>query len=294
MSDLFVRAAAIPKALADLLRELSPIALAFSGGLDSRFLAHAARLQALVHAKPEMHLFHSIGPHMPAAESAAARAWAEANGLGFTVVPIDPLHLPEVRANGRDRCYHCKRLIFSRLAEAARKHFSDRSTLCDGSNASDRLLYRPGIKALRELGVRSPLAEIEMDKSAIRTVAAVTGMEDPGQRARPCMLTRFAYNLSPSPEALAAVDKAEQTIASLLAAAFGALIPDFRLRLVGPSEALGNGLPYMPELHLSARPDGKTARKLEEAVIGHGFVKPVLVVLDTVSGHYDRSGEEGS
>ena len=283
---------ALPRALTSLLPGLSPIALAFSGGLDSRFLAHTARLLAADGAGPEIHLFHAAGPHVPATESADAQAWAEANGFAFTAVPADPLSLPDVRANTRERCYHCKRLLFSRLADAAREHFSCRATLCDGSNASDFLLFRPGFKALRELGVRSPLAEAALDKAAIRAFAAATGLDDPEQQARPCMLTRFAYGLAPSHEALAAAAEAERNIAGLLRSLFPASIPDFRLRLVGALESLKRTLPYTTELHLSMRPDEATARRLEEAVAEQGFVPPTIVVLDTVSGHYDRQDEK--
>jgi uncharacterized protein len=279
---------ALPKALASLLARLSPIALAFSGGLDSRFLAHAVRLAAADGSGAEVHLFHATGPHVPVAESADARAWAVANGFGFTVVPVDPLSLPEVRANAKDRCYHCKRLLFARLGEAASEHFPDRATLCDGSNASDLLLFRPGLKAIEELGVRSPLAEAALDKASIRAIAAATKLDNPEQSARPCMLTRFAYGLAPSYEALVAAAEAERSIAILLRSLFPPPIPDFRLRMVGTSDTPGSILPYTTELHLAARPDEANACRLKEAVAEQGFALPLIVVLDAVSGHFDR------
>jgi len=292
MADPSPASSALPKPLASLLPGLSPIALAFSGGLDSRFLAHAARLLDADGLGPKIHLFHVTGPHVPVTESADAKTWAEANGFGFTAVPADPLHLPEVRAGARERCYYCKRLLFTRLADAAREHFSDRATLCDGSNASDRLLFRPGLKALKELGVRSPLAEAGLDKTAIRAIAAASSLDDPNQQARPCMLTRFAYDLAPSHEALAAVAEAEQRIAALLRPLFPLGLPDFRLRLVGtldtPLDNPRRALPYTTELHLSTQPDAATAHRLQDAVAQQGFSVPLIVVLDTVSGHYDR------
>ena len=282
---------ALPKPLAALLPELFPIALAFSGGLDSRFLAHAARLFTAANGREaQIHLFHAAGPHVSATESAQAAAWAEANGLGFTAVSADPLSLPEVLANTRERCYHCKRLLFSHLAAAAQEHFSGQATLCDGSNASDQLLFRPGRKALQELGVRSPLAEAGLDKAAIHAAAAATGMDDPSQQARPCMLTRFAYDLAPSHAALAAAAAAEQSIAAILRPLFPAGVPDFRLRLVGALDTPGDTgtLPYITELHLTAQPDAACAHKLTMAVAGQGFLVPRIVVLGAVSGHYDR------
>jgi len=280
---------ALPKPLVSLLSKISPIALAFSGGLDSRFLAHAARLLAA-----DIHLFHATGPHVSAAESVQAKTWAEANGFGFTAVSADPLQLPEVRAGIKERCYYCKRLLFTRLVDAAREHFSGQATLCDGSNASDRLLFRPGLKALKELGVRSPLAEASLDKTAIRTIAAASGLDDPNQQARPCMLTRFAYDLAPSHAALIAAAEAEQGIAALLRPIFPHGLPDFRLRLVGIPNNLDNpehALPYTTELHLSVRPDAATSRELQNIVAAQGFFVPLIVTLDSVSGHYDRLGE---
>ena len=288
MPDASFVSSPLPEALTALLPKLSPIALAFSGGLDSRFLAHAARLTAADGPGPDIHLFHAAGPHMPAAESADAQTWAAANGFGFTIVPSDPLSLPEVRANTRERCYHCKHLLFTRLAHAAQKHFSGRATLCDGSNASDLLLFRPGIKALRELGVRSPLAEAGLDKATIRAVAAATGLDNPDQQARPCMLTRFAYDLAPSHEALIAAAEAERKVSLLLASLSQRPLPDFRLRLVSPLDTPGNTLPYTTELHLSTRPDDATALELVRAVAEQGFAPPLIVVLDSVSGHYDH------
>ena len=309
MADPHPASGALPpdlyKTLASLLPELSPIALAFSGGLDSRFLAHVARLLAADGSGPKIHLFHATGPHVPATESADARAWAEANDFGFTAVPADPLVLPEVRAGSRERCYYCKRLLFTRLAEAAQehfqKHFSGRATLCDGGNASDLLLFRPGLKALKELGVRSPLAEAGLDKTAIRAIAAASGLDNPNQQARPCMLTRFAYGLAPSHEALIAAADAEQAIAATLRPLFPSGLPDFRLRLVGTLDNPGRALPYTSELHLSTRPgapgasygpDAATSRRLQEAVAAQGFAEPLIVVLDAVSGHYDRLDEK--
>lgn len=289
MSQRTIPAHDAVRALGAVLTELFPMALAFSGGLDSRFLAHAARLLSSGQGEPKIHLFHAVGPHISGAESAAARAWAETGGFGFTAVPINPLLLPEVRANTRERCYHCKRLLFTALALAAGGTFrGGRGTLCDGSNASDAALFRPGLKALRELGVRSPLAEAGLDKESIRAAAAASGMDAPDQRARPCMLTRFAYGLEADAAALAAVDRAERNIAALLHSAFPPPGPEFRLRLVGPLKTAGGALPYRTELHLSARPDKATARELQRAVAGQGFAAPRLVLSDAVSGHYDR------
>ena len=281
---------ALPPELTGLLRELSPVALAFSGGLDSRFLAHVLGMLARSGEIPPGGLFHASGPHVPARESGAAGAWAGARGLPFTAVRLDPLELSEVRGNTKERCYHCKRLIFTRLREAAAESAGNRRfTLCDGSNASDALVFRPGLRALKELGVRSPLAEAGLGKDDIRRLAALTGMDDPGQQARPCLLTRFAYGLSPTHAALSALERTEWDIATILSGADGSPGPDFRLRLIAAGAGGDGTLPYACELQVAARPDAAAAKSLEEAVVRQGFAKPSLVILDAVSGYYDRA-----
>lgn len=282
-------------ALTRRLREASPLALAFSGGLDSRFLAHmAARL-----AKDGVRawLFHIQGPHVPAAESAEASAWAREHGLGLTLIDLDPLRIPQVRTNDMLRCYHCKRYLFMALREAALAHpafAGETPVLCDGSNLSDRDSYRPGLRALEELGVRSPLAEVGLTKEAIRGLAAQTGLDRPDQQARPCLLTRFAYGLSPTARALAALEAAEAAIAALLAAEC-ASVPEFRLRFVAEAEHAMPSNASSPladafclELHLGAEPPERLKQQLIAAVVAQGLAHPRLVTLERISGHYDR------
>ena len=130
-----------------LLRGLGPMTVALSGGIDSRFLTHAA-----LHAGVPLSLVHVCGPHMAAAETAYALDWAAGVGLGVRVLELDPLGLPEVASGSRERCYACKTLLFREILRVAK------GVVCDGSNISDADQFRPGMRALRELGVRSLLA----------------------------------------------------------------------------------------------------------------------------------------
>ena len=100
------------QALLPVLRHW-PLAVAFSGGLDSRFLCFALR-----RAGCDVLALHATGPHVPQAESEAARRWARAQGLPLLEVRHDPLSLPEVAVNSRERCYACKRVLMRRLREA--------------------------------------------------------------------------------------------------------------------------------------------------------------------------------
>lgn len=282
-------AMSLPGRLTVFLQKAPALAIAFSGGVDSRFLAHAAVCCGRL---PDTRLFHMRGPHVQRRESEEARAWALRRGFAYSECAVNPLDEAEVRANGRERCYHCKRFSFSRLLAEAEACMPPGFLVCDGSNASDGLGYRPGLRALRELGVCSPLAQAGMDKAAIRALGAATGLDNPGQRARPCLLTRYAYGLVPDTGSLSALAKAEEDVGDALARAgrrFGP-VPDFRLRLTG--RAAGASAPafaYTVELHVAAPLAEPLARELAALVVARGFAEPALLVLEGVSGHYDRT-----
>ena len=132
----------LPEAFAAALRGLPPLAVAFSGGLDSRFLCHAARLCGC-----DVLALHARGPHIPPEESAQAAQWARENSLPLLLVDFDPLALPEVAANSRERCYGCKKGLITTLRMALRETEGERDEsrrlLCDGSNADDLRALRP-------------------------------------------------------------------------------------------------------------------------------------------------------
>ncbi len=275
--------------LGAVLRTLAPngrLGIAFSGGLDSRFLAHAAASQGLSPI-----LLHACGPHMAPAESAGARAWAEQRGLLFRAVAVNPLDQPSVADNAPDRCYACKRFLFTTLLQTLREAGNAATNpagagpdlpLCDGSNLSDRQGYRPGMRAIQELGIRSPLAEAGFDKPRIRELAWRTGLDDPDQQARPCMLTRLAYGLRPTADLLARLARAEASVAGILADLSGEALPDFRLRVPAQGRTL---------LHLTVDVSPRTRRELAGAVAGCGLPEPEIERVSELSGYFDRLRE---
>lgn len=209
-------------ALQSLLGNLPEVAVAFSGGLDSRFLCHAALLCGC-----RVVALHAHGPHVPRQESLLAQSWARQHGLHLLLVDYNPLPAPEVAGNSRQRCYGCKRGLVAALRRALARW--PEAVLCDGTNADDVLALRPGLRALAEGGVRSPLAEAGMSKEVVRVVARGTGLDRPDQRARPCLLTRLAYGLAPREDLLLRLARAEEKLESLGGAAGG--LGDLRLRL---------------------------------------------------------------
>lgn len=216
--------AALQTILAAILREKT-LAIAFSGGLDSRFLAQVALQVAADRGR--VRLLHLAGPHMAAAETARAEAWAATQGASFTLLAVNPLSVPLVRVNSPERCYHCKLVLFQTLLGQIR---AEDSVLVDGSNATDAAGYRPGLRALAELGVRSPLMEAGLTKDDIHALAAEIGLSEPWQRARPCLLTRFPYSMTIVDSTLRQIESLEARAEQVLGN--GPDSPDFRLRVM--------------------------------------------------------------
>lgn len=276
----------VPAVLARVLRGLPRVAVAFSGGLDSRFLCHAALLCGC-----DVLAVHVYGPHIPPQESAGAAVWARERGLPLHTAQFDPLALPEVESNSPRRCYGCKTGLVALLrGELARMAQAEHDrVLCDGTNADDLQAYRPGLRALEEGRVRSPLAEAGLTKAQVREAARATGLDRPEQRARPCLLTRLAYGMRPEAATLARLAAAEADLAGLAdvgAADVGAavaaqgessggILGDFRLRLTPE-----------PVLQAERLPDDLRPQ-VRSILLRHGFWPCRLEAGGRISGFYD-------
>lgn len=184
------------------------ICIAFSGGVDSSLVLKTAVLSG----KNIYAVMFNTKLH-PCREEAEAREIAGKIGIEITVMNIDEFSNPEILKNPINRCYICKKMLFTELLNFAKEKSCD--VVLDGTNFDDYGQYRPGIKALNELGVRSPLAELKMTKAEVREAAKELGLEVHNKPSAPCMATRFPYDTNITIEALEKVEEAEEFIKSL-------------------------------------------------------------------------------
>ncbi len=168
----------------------SDIAIAFSGGVDSSLLLAIACREAQKTGKKVYAVTFNTRLHA-ACDLEIARKVAEETGASHVVLEIDELGQAGIEYNPQDRCYRCKHLLFTRLREFAGEHGIDR--ILDGTNEDDLHVYRPGIRALRELGITSPLADLNITKAQVKALAGEYGISVAGRPSTPCMATRLPY-----------------------------------------------------------------------------------------------------
>jgi len=188
------------------------ICAAFSGGVDSALLLTV--LSELRERKPFplLAVVFSTAFHT-AEETASAIKLAEALGVPAELVERDVLSDPVLRENPKDRCYHCKRNLFSEMKRIAAAHGI--KNLVDGTNADDTKTYRPGRKALDELGVLSPLSICGFTKEEIRSAARELLVPVADKPSTPCLATRFPYGTAMTDAALRKVEQGEAFLRGL-------------------------------------------------------------------------------
>lgn len=175
------------------MRELvsEDICLAFSGGVDSSLLLKVAADAAAETGKKVYAVTFDSRLHPSCDLEIARRVAGELGGI-HQVIEVDELEQEEIRMNPVNRCYLCKRHLFMSLKKLAGEYGVSR--ILDGTNEDDMHVYRPGIQALKELGIISPLAELHITKDAVKQMAAEYGISVASRPSTPCMATRLPYN----------------------------------------------------------------------------------------------------
>jgi uncharacterized protein len=186
------------------------VAIGFSGGVDSSYLA-AVAMEAVGGEKAVA----IIGRSESFPESQWRTARELAARIGIPVIEIDTQEMADERyaANPTNRCYFCKSELWTKLAPLARERSA--GVLVDGTNADDLTDYRPGAKAAKEHGVRSPLAELGMTKAQIRERSKARGLPTWAKPSSPCLSSRIPYGTRVTPERLQRIDRAESSLREL-------------------------------------------------------------------------------
>ncbi len=192
--------------LLSILQKEESIAVAYSGGVDSSFLLAAAK-EAL---KDQVIAVTVCLSSVPSFEEEEAHSFCEKYGIRQIFVDLDVFKVKGYADNPKNRCYLCKKALFTKILSTAREN--GLKTVAEGSNADDQNEYRPGLKALKELKIKSPLNEAGLHKEEIRTLSRELGLPTWDKPSNACLATRFPYGEKLSGEKFEMVQCAEEEV----------------------------------------------------------------------------------
>lgn len=195
----------LEKDLGAYLRDIGRLAIAFSGGTDSSYLASVA-----LDADIDFRLYHVRSVFEKKDVTSDALRMCSDLGIEVSIIDADILSDPDIRGNDGLRCYHCKKAVFGRIIEAAE---ADGYTMvADGTNASDDESERPGMRALREMGVISPLRDCDLTKDMIRELSRIRGLPTWNVPSDSCLATRVVTGTELTRDLLSKTEEAERRL----------------------------------------------------------------------------------
>lgn len=210
--------------LADLqayFKELGSVAIAFSSGVDSTFMLAVA---SQVLPKNKVLAITAVSDFFPEREKSEADTFCRERGIKHIFLPIDILKINGVKQNPKNRCYLCKYALFTQIQKLAAENGIQ--NVCEGSNMDDLQDYRPGMQAIAELNIKSPLKVAGLTKQDIRDLSKEMNLPTWNKPSFACLASRFVYGEEITTEKLRMVEKAEQFLADLG-------FKQFRVRLHG-------------------------------------------------------------
>jgi uncharacterized protein len=191
------------------LKTMESAIVAFSGGVDSSFLIKIAHDTI----NGQTVAITITSPMHPTWDLEQAKHVSQAIGIDHIIIPLDEHELEKVFRNDKDRCYHCKKLIFTKIKHMADTYGIDH--ILDGSNADDQHDFRPGTKALKDLGIISPLKDAGLTKKEIRMLSKQYGLETSDFPSFACLASRFPYHTKITTEKLRRIEHCEDVLRSI-------------------------------------------------------------------------------
>jgi uncharacterized protein len=196
--------------LKEIFEKMGKVLVAYSGGVDSTLLLRAAQ-ETL--GSGNVLAVTALSPLFPERELAGAKKMAQEMGVRHILIDSNELEIKEFKKNPSNRCYFCKKELFEEMQNLARKEAI--SYVVEGSTLDDEKDHRPGMRAIQELGIRSPLQEARFTKEDVRELSRTLGLPTWDKPSFACLASRFPYGEQITPEGLRMVDEAEDFLFSL-------------------------------------------------------------------------------
>ncbi len=258
------------KRLQNYLLDLNKVAVAFSGGVDSSFLLKVAGDLLGKNAVA----VNVNSPLVARTERDLMQNFCTKYEIPLIQIEFDALSFPQIKENSANRCYFCKQAIFSQIMASAKENGIE--NVADGSNSDDESDFRPGMKALTELGVLSPLKECGFSKAEIRALSQKMKLETWQMPSAACLASRIEYGQEITEETLARIDEAEDFLRKLNFGQCRVRIHGNLARIEVPPEQMQNALSHKKEIHAEIKRLGFSYATLDLSGYRTGSMNEVL------------------